>query len=79
MIAVAEMYVVGKNKEKSKTGKNCYTFLNGNVSNDPKALVDKCTTISWWTDRDLDLVFMQAVKARVEISGDFINVLDVVQ
>lgn len=76
MIAIAELYAVGKNKEKSKSGKNCYTFLNGNVSDEPGELVDKCSSVSWWTDRDIDVHFMEQVRARVEIQGEYVSIID---
>lgn len=72
------VYPVGKNKDKSKSGKNCYTFLNGLRQKDsPNQLLDKCTSFTWWTDEDHDFKFMQPVNAVCDVSGDFVTVLEV--
>lgn len=80
MVGRFMVYPVGKNKDKSKSGKNCYTFLSGLKSKDDtanKLLLDRCESFSWWTDQDFNFSFMKPVYATIDIQGDFKNVLEV--
>lgn len=78
MIGRFNAVVVGKNSQASKKGKIKYVFLNGVYGGDNE-LIDKCSALEHWSDKDYDFKFMQDVTLELDIQGDFIQVLEIIE
>lgn len=78
MIGLFKANVVGKNANASKSGKIKYFFING-ISDEKTGLLDKCSSFEYWSDKEYDFEFMQPVTVELDIQGDFIQVLKIIE
>ena len=74
MVGKFILYPVGMTT--SKKNKYQYTFLTG-ILEKPGQLLNKCESVSHWTDDKHNFEFMKPVNAIVDAQGDFTQVLEI--
>lgn len=71
------IYPVGKTVKESKSGKREYWFASGKKTAENNGLMDKCNCFNFWTDKEYTFDFMKPVDAILDINGDFISVVEI--
>ncbi len=78
MIGIFKIKALGK--DKSKSGKHNYTFING-FQNGENALFSRATTFNCWIGKDLNLTFLDEIQAEIDViaskEGQFCKLLSV--
>lgn len=79
MEGIFKVYPVGKSMKQSKSGKYEYWFTSGIPKAEQGGLLDKCNCFNFWSETEYTFDFMQPVTATLDINGDFISVVEIIE
>lgn len=80
MVGQFTILPVGRREQKSKSGKYEYWFANGiKREGQHGALLDKCQCFNFWTEAEYNLEFMKPVQAILDVNGDFVTVVELLE
>ena len=74
MVALVEALALGKSKEKSKTGKYHYLFVNGIKR--PDGLLDKFSAIDFWAEVDEPIKVNEKYQLLLDINGENVQFIE---